>query len=153
MQDIRYEISESKLSCYADPVRVKQILVNLLGNAIKFTPGGGTVGLEASLIMDDRAVQFTVWDTGCGIEPEDQLRIFRPFTQLDHGLSRRHAGTGLGLTLVRQFVEMHGGTVRVESQVGAGSRFTLTLPRDIRTEGISETGRPTRAEGILVANS
>ena len=112
----------------ADQRRLKQILVNLLSNAVKFTPQGGKIGLE---VVGDRVkceVRFTVWDTGIGISPADQTRLFQPFIQLDSGLSRHYEGTGLGLVLVKRLTEMHGGAVHIESEVGKGSRFTVVLP-------------------------
>lgn len=116
-----------------DMRRFRQILVNLLGNAVKFTPEGGAIGLD--VIGDDaqNVVQFVVWDTGIGIAEEEMNSLFQPFVQLDKGLSRRYQGTGLGLTLVHRLTELHGGGVMVESQVGQGSRFTVTLPWKLPT--------------------
>jgi signal transduction histidine kinase len=112
----------------ADERRLKQILVNLLTNAVKFTPEGGSIGLEVAGDAERGAVHFTVWDTGIGIAAEDMERLFQPFLQLDSRLSREHTGTGLGLSLVQRLAEMHGGGVSVESEVGKGSRFTVSLP-------------------------
>jgi signal transduction histidine kinase len=120
----------------ADGRRLKQILVNLLSNAVKFTPDGGRVGLEVTAERDtaerDKAnrdtVQFVVWDTGIGISDDDLPRLFQSFVQLDSSLARRHAGTGLGLALVKRLVELHGGKVLVQSRPGQGSRFTIQLP-------------------------
>jgi PAS domain S-box-containing protein len=112
----------------ADERRLKQILVNLLSNAVKFTPEGGKVGLEVTSNPEDQVVQFTIWDTGIGISEEEMAHLFRPFVQLDSGLNRHHEGTGLGLALVSRLTEMHGGSVTVQSQPGAGSRFTISLP-------------------------
>jgi signal transduction histidine kinase len=91
----------------ADERRLKQILVNLLSNAVKFTPEAGAIGLEVSGDPTRQCVQFIVWDTGIGIAKEDIERLFRPFLQLDSGLSRKHSGTGLGLALVYRMVELH----------------------------------------------
>ena len=118
------------LSLQADPRRIKQILVNLLANAVKFTPEGGAVGLEATGDQERHLITFTVWDTGVGIAPENLDRVFRPFVQVDNYLARRHDGTGLGLALVEQLAQLHGGDVTVVSTVGKGSRFTVTLPWD-----------------------
>ncbi len=112
----------------ADGRRLKQILVNLLNNAVKFTPEGGLVGLEVWGDVEHQMVRLTVWDTGIGIAPQDLGRLFQPFVQLDGSLSRQYAGTGLGLALVYRMVEMHGGSITVESEVGKGSRFTVSLP-------------------------
>jgi PAS domain S-box-containing protein len=114
----------------ADERRLKQILVNLLGNAVKFTPEGGSVGLDVVGDVERQRVHFVVWDTGIGIAPEDIGRLFQPFVQLDSSLSRQYPGTGLGLSLVKRLVELHGGNVSVESDgvPGKGSRFTVSLP-------------------------
>ncbi|MCL4294640.1 MAG: PAS domain S-box protein [Anaerolineae bacterium] len=112
----------------ADERRLKQILVNLLTNAVKFTPEGGQVRLEVGYEGGGEAIQFRVRDSGVGIAAEDMQRLFKPFVQLDSKLSRHHEGTGLGLSLVSRLTELHGGSVRVESQVGQGSQFTISLP-------------------------
>jgi PAS domain S-box-containing protein len=112
----------------ADRRRLRQILLNLLSNAKKFTPEKGRIGLEVTAREEGQAVAFTVWDTGCGIAGEELQRVFEPFVQLDAGLARRSEGSGLGLSLVRRFAELHGGKVEVESEVGRGSRFTVVLP-------------------------
>jgi len=112
----------------ADERRLKQILVNLLSNAVKFTPVGGEIGLEVTGEPATDRVHFTVWDTGIGIAAADMSKLFKAFVQLDSRLSREHAGTGLGLALVRRLTELHGGGVRVESESGSGSRFIVTLP-------------------------
>ena len=112
----------------ADQRRFTQVLINLLDNAVKFTPAGGTVGLEVTLERAQNHIQFVVWDTGIGIAATDYARLFRPFTQIDGQLSRQYGGVGLGLTLVRQLVDLHGGSIRLESTLGQGSRFTISLP-------------------------
>jgi PAS domain S-box-containing protein len=112
----------------ADQRRLKQILVNLLSNAVKFTPEGGEVGLEVVGDAEREVAHFTVWDTGIGILSEEMGRLFQPFVQLDSSLSRQYTGTGLGLALVRRLTELHGGGVSVGSEVGQGSRFTVSLP-------------------------
>lgn len=112
----------------ADERRLKQILVNLLSNAVKFTPNGGSVTLETKCDLESESLMFSVRDTGIGIAAEDLCRLFSPFTQLDSKLSRQYAGTGLGLTLVLKLVELHGGSVAVESEIGKGSRFTVRIP-------------------------
>jgi PAS domain S-box-containing protein len=112
----------------ADERRMKQILVNLLSNAVKFTNEGGMIGLDVSGLPDKGQLDFTVWDTGIGIQVGDMDRLFKPFVQLDTRLDRPHGGTGLGLSLVHKLVELHGGSIRVESEPGRGSRFTVSLP-------------------------
>ena len=112
----------------ADERRLRQILVNLLSNAVKFTPNGGSVTLETKCDLESESLMFSVRDTGIGIATEDLKRLFSPFTQLDSKLSRQYAGTGLGLTLVMKLVELHGGSVAVESEIGKGSCFTVRIP-------------------------
>ena len=114
----------------ADERRLKQMLVNLLSNAVKFTSESGAIGLEVAGDAERREVRFGVWDTGIGITPEDQARLFQPFVQLGSHLSRQYTGTGLGLALVARLAELHGGRVEVESDgvPGKGSRFTVVLP-------------------------
>lgn len=112
----------------ADERRLRQILINLLSNAIKFTPAGGKVGLEVRGEPERGAVRFTVWDTGIGISAEDAVRLFEPFQQIESERQKEVTGSGLGLALVAKLVRLHGGSVRVESEVGVGSRFHVTLP-------------------------
>ena len=112
----------------ADMLRVKQMLVNLLTNAVKFTPEHGEISLKVSHIQDQGMAEFAVRDTGMGISREDMKKLFRPFVQLDGGLSRKHEGTGLGLVMVSRLAEMHGGSVSVESEEGKYSRFAVMLP-------------------------
>ncbi|HNB40240.1 MAG TPA: ATP-binding protein, partial [Anaerolineales bacterium] len=112
----------------ADARRLKQILVNLLSNAVKFTPEGGKVMLEVHANRDEGIVTFSVTDTGIGISEDNQKRLFQPFTQVDSSLSRKYDGTGLGLALVKRLTELHGGTVALQSEVGHGSCFTVSLP-------------------------
>ena len=109
----------------ADERKVRQVLFNLLSNAVKFTPTGGTVSVRTRARSD--AVEISVEDTGVGIAPEDQGRIFEEFGQAKEGKSRE-GSTGLGLTLAKRFVELHGGAMNLHSVVGQGSTFTFTLP-------------------------
>jgi len=109
-----------------DERKIRQVVLNLLSNAVKFTPEGGRVGVAATLA--DGAVQIAVTDTGIGIAPEDQEAIFEEFRQVGGDYSQKREGTGLGLTLAKKFVELHGGTIWVKSEVGRGSTFTFTLP-------------------------
>lgn len=123
---------------YADERRVRQVLINLLNNAVKFTPdGNGRVkliaeyveGAEVSLGHGSRdMVRLCVCDTGVGIAEEHLPKLFKPFMQVDSALNRQYEGTGLGLALVKRIVEQHGGSVGVESTLGEGSRFSFTLP-------------------------
>jgi len=125
---ISQSLDKSVTVIQADKRRLKQILVNLLGNAIKFTHEDGKIGLEVKGEAALEKVHFTVWDTGIGIAQLEMKQLFQPFIQLDSGLTRRYEGTGLGLALVRRLTEMHGGSVSVESEEGKGSRFTVSLP-------------------------
>jgi len=132
------------LAITADERRVKQILYNLLSNATKFTPDGGSIRVRAKLTDDPvPMLEVTVDDTGVGIDPEHQARIFEAFYQVHDGIVSKTPGTGLGLCLVRQFVTLHGGSIRVESDgAGRGSRFTVVLPLDARaaTHGREQEG-------------
>ena len=110
----------------ADGLRLRQIALNLLSNAVKFTPPGGSVRLAAR--ADDSGLSFSVADTGIGIRPEDMDVIWTPFFQVEGALSRQFGGTGLGLPIVRHYVERHGGTIVVDSTPGQGSTFTVRLP-------------------------
>jgi signal transduction histidine kinase len=110
----------------ADERKVKQILLNLLSNAVKFTPEGGRIDVDAALT--DGAVEISVSDTGIGIAAEDQETIFEEFRQVRADYAHKREGTGLGLTLTKKFVEMHGGKIWLTSEVGKGSTFTFTLP-------------------------
>ena len=109
----------------ADERKVRQVVLNLLSNAIKFTPEGGRI--EVGAMPKDGFVEVSISDTGVGIAPEDQEAIFEEFRQVGTA-AKKVEGTGLGLTLCRKFVELHGGRIWVQSQVGAGSRFTFTIP-------------------------
>lgn len=113
----------------ADPGRTRQILVNLLGNAVKFTNPGGSVGVDAHEARDD-AVAFTVWDTGIGIPPEQHDQVFESFHQVDSDLLRSPTeGTGLGLSISRQLARLMGGEITLDSMPGRGARFTVRLPK------------------------
>ena len=123
-----------------DERRMRQALINLLSNAVKFTPKNGRVSLEVKLqkieasILSELTIEcsyalvFSIIDTGIGISPTDISKLFQAFVQIDSSLNRQYAGTGLGLTLVKQIAELHGGSVNVTSQVGEGSCFTIVLP-------------------------
>ena len=129
----------------ADPQRLKQILINLLSNAIKFTPSQGSVKLEITPEAAAGRMRFSITDTGIGISPEDLPKLFMPFVQLDSKLSRQFNGTGLGLSLVKKLVEMHGGNVDVQSEVGCGSCFSFSLPWNPTLDmahALQETGAP-----------
>ena len=109
-----------------DERKVKQVLLNLLSNAVKFTPEGGRVSVHAGLA--DGSAEISVTDTGVGIAPEDHEAVFEEFRQVGSDYAKKHEGTGLGLTLSRRFVELHGGKIWVKSQLNQGATFTFTLP-------------------------
>ncbi len=114
-------------SIVADDRRMRQVLLNLLDNAMKFTDPGGTVGLQVWR-PEASQVAFTVWDTGIGIDAGDHTRVFEPFAQVEAGLARRHHGSGLGLALVDRLVSLHHGWIELDSELGRGSRFSVVLP-------------------------
>ena len=116
------------LYLHVDARRLKQILVNLLANSVKFTPEGGHITIEVSQPIDRHQISFSVQDNGIGIDEKDLPKLFKSFQQIDSALNRKYAGTGLGLSLVKRMTEMHGGTVAVASKPGQGARFTITLP-------------------------
>jgi signal transduction histidine kinase len=111
----------------ADERKFKQIMLNLLSNAVKFTPEGGKVGVRAQ--SAGNAVEVAVSDTGVGISAEDQKSVFDEFKQVGRDYTKKAEGTGLGLALTKRFVELHGGSIRLESSPGKGSTFTFTIPR------------------------
>jgi PAS domain S-box-containing protein len=134
---LKLKIDEKVNTCIADDRRVKQMLLNLLTNAIKFTVSGG-VSLEVKKVPG--GITFTVSDTGIGIDLSQSKFLFEPFKQLDSRLNRQYEGTGLGLALTRKLARLHGGDVTIESTLGEGSRFTLFLPDD-RSEEAGEVER------------
>ncbi|MDK2980565.1 MAG: hypothetical protein PWQ55_912 [Chloroflexota bacterium] len=127
-QKIEFKTNLADAVIQADPRRMKQMLVNLLSNAVKFTPEGGSLGLDVEGVEELNTLEFSVWDKGIGIKTEDLKRLFTPFVQLDSSLSRQQSGTGLGLSLVMRLAELHGGSVSVESEIGEGSTFRISLP-------------------------
>ncbi|MBE9229786.1 GAF domain-containing protein [Phormidium sp. LEGE 05292] len=130
---LQVEIASDLEYLVADPIRLKQILINLLTNAVKFTPKG-SVGLRVYRSCETvndcttEKVNFTVWDTGIGIDPTDQVKLFSPFSQIHTSLSRQFSGTGLGLAIARRLAELHGGSITLESRLGKGTSFTLQMP-------------------------
>jgi signal transduction histidine kinase len=121
------DIQMSAMDVYLDPQRLKQVLLNYLSNALKFTPAGGAITVRA-FITDDSLLQLEVKDTGIGISTEELELLFQDFHQLDGGLSRNVQGTGLGLALTRRLVEAQGGRVGVASVIGQGCTFFANLP-------------------------
>jgi signal transduction histidine kinase/ActR/RegA family two-component response regulator len=134
------EIETNVVRILADPARVQQILWNLLSNAIKFTPKGGRVDVRLNQVGS--MAQITVTDSGIGIEPEFLPYVFDRFRQADSSVARKYSGLGLGLAIVRELVELHGGSVKAESAgIERGSTFTLTFPIRALIEDQAETNR------------
>jgi signal transduction histidine kinase len=146
-QDCRVDVDAGDLVAVADGLRIRQVLINLLSNASKFTPEAGQIRLAvvrtraplpvpaggdedgARLISRD-AIWVSVSDTGIGIDPSNTDKLFREFSQVDSSASRQQQGTGLGLALSKRFIDLHGGTIGAESIVGRGSTFWFLLPVD-----------------------
>jgi PAS domain S-box-containing protein len=162
---LHIDFEPGQFSISADPSKFKQIVYNLLSNAIKFTPEGGTVRIGASIDTETsvdttmshvKALKISVSDTGIGIKPEDQSRIFQEFEQVDSSYARQQQGTGLGLALTRKLVEMHGGHIWVESDGvnGNGTTFSFTLPMQSSEQPDSEiTDEGTDAHDAEVDNT
>jgi PAS domain S-box-containing protein len=130
-----------------DPVRLRQVLLNLVGNGVKFTEQG-SIGIRAGVVEirgDVQRVEFSITDTGIGISPEDQARLFQPFVQAEDPASRHRGGTGLGLAISRRFVELMGGTIELRSARGTGTTVLVTL--DLPTAQVAEHARTARPLG------
>jgi signal transduction histidine kinase len=126
--EIIENVDENTGNILVDERKMKQIMYNLLSNAVKFTQDGGKIGIEVKK-TDNNELLVIVWDTGIGIEEKDKSKIFVEFKQIDSELSRKYAGTGLGLSLTKKLVELHGGKIWFESEgKDKGSRFSFTLP-------------------------
>ena len=130
------ELAEPKIPfVLTDAVRVREVLVNILGNAVKFTHDGGTITFAVSYLpgMDDRHinVRYRISDTGIGMSEEFVDHIFDEFSQEEHGARTQYQGTGLGMAITKQYVDLMGGTISVESKKGVGSTFTVELPMEI----------------------
>ncbi len=143
---------DTKLSFItADKVKFKQILYNLFSNAVKFTPEGGRIGIRTEKVVNrsqglpwavegQEFLRTSVWDTGIGIKPEDMDKIFDEFEQVDSSMSRRYEGTGLGLSLTKKLVELHGGQIDVTSTIGKGSTFSFYIPIIARDAVVEKEG-------------
>jgi len=151
-----------------DETRIRQVLINLLNNAVKFTLEGGTITLEVSQVQLESSttnltplnyLKIAVIDKGIGISSENIQKLFQPFIQIDSALNRKYKGTGLGLALVKRLVELHGGTIELTSEVGVGSCFAINLPFNIASPAIEEqteqdlSGQPqidqSQTEGLI----
>jgi CheY-like chemotaxis protein/anti-sigma regulatory factor (Ser/Thr protein kinase) len=149
---LRFETRGECLTINADSVKLKQVVYNLLSNAIKFTPGGKEIGLLAGAEND--TVFITVWDQGEGIPPGGLQRIFEPFIQMPRQ-TETTMGTGLGLSITRRLVTAHGGSISVQSEPGAGSRFTVILPhtltqKEITTDGNTRLSNPAARKTLSI---
>ena len=129
---VRSEVAPGIRNIVADERRIKQVIINLLGNAFKFTPDGGSVTLLGRRVKaadaDMNFTEISVTDTGPGIKEEDIPKLFKPFGQLDSPLVKKYEGTGLGLAISKKIIELHGGRIWVESEFGKGSRFVFVIP-------------------------
>ena len=123
---VELTVDEALGDVVGDERKLKQVLLNLLSNAVKFTPDGGRIEVRA--MPADGTVEVSITDDGVGIAPEDQEAIFEEFRQVGTDYARKREGTGLGLSLARKFVELHGGRLWVKSESGRGSTFTFTVP-------------------------
>ena len=141
-------------SLTVDPMRLRQILLNLLSNACKFTKQGEVTLLARKLVNEGHWIEFAVTDTGIGMTPEQQAKLFEEFTQADSSTARQYGGTGLGLAITRKLARMMGGDVTLTSEAGKGSTFTVRLPADTDMPAgapiSSDRGRSTRADCVLV---
>lgn len=138
-QRVSAQLPPEDLRVMVDARRLVQILVNLLGNAVKFTAEEGELGLRVGFDVDE--LRIAVWDRGIGIDPAGMKKLFAPFVQIDGRLARKYDGTGLGLALVKKLTELHGGRVEVESAPEVGSTFTLVFPAKVVLEA-GESGSP-----------
>ncbi|WP_287127492.1 ATP-binding protein [Candidatus Cyanaurora vandensis] len=148
-------IDERVICILADELRLKQMLLNLLANAVKFTPEDGYIGLTVEPDQSDHGVEyirFLVWDTGVGIAEEQQKFLFQPFTQVTSSAKLRNQGTGLGLSITWKLAQLHGGRIWVDSALGEGARFSLELPTTpLRNMTIvSDTAEPERRGHVLL---
>ena len=145
------------LTINADFRRLKQILVNLISNAIKFTPAEGSIIVKQTVNPTTALVELSITDTGIGISSEDSSRLFEPFVQLDSGLARHHEGTGLGLSLVKHLVTLHNGTIALHSKPGKGSTFTVSLPNNNTSRPVPSSDvapySPIKVKPVLLVGS
>lgn len=131
----RCDVAADHFFMYFDPDKIHRVLYNLLGNAFKFTPSGGRVGVSAGLSGDGKTFEIVVEDSGCGISEQDLPRVFERYFQSKNGTAG--GGSGIGLYLVKAYVGMHGGRVEVDSREGEGTSFRVALPTDLRPDGAS----------------
>ncbi|MEH1902717.1 MAG: ATP-binding protein [Nostoc sp.] len=145
---LNLQIPEELEPIQVDERRIRQVFINLLTNAIKFTKEGGKVWIEVQPNSTNKYIFFSVVDTGIGMLSDDLFKLFQPFMQVENSSTRRSTGSGLGLVMVQKIVELHGGTVHAESQLGKGSRFTVKLPWKRAGEwGVGKVGPPLGIRG------
>ncbi|MGE5147781.1 MAG: ATP-binding protein [Candidatus Eiseniibacteriota bacterium] len=123
---LRFELGDVPIIARVDALKIKQCLINLVSNGVKFTPSGGEVSV--ALATDRKGLRLIVADTGIGIARADMAKVFEEFGQVDSSVARKHQGTGLGLPLTKRLIELHGGTISLESESGRGTKVTLRLP-------------------------
>ncbi|WMW22565.1 PAS domain S-box protein [Methanolobus mangrovi] len=121
-----FEVEPKNILINADRSKLKQVLYNIIGNAIKFSPENGKVQVDVS--TKDNMLNVSIKDSGIGISRDDQVKLFQPFVQIDSAINRKYEGTGLGLALVKNLLELHGGSIGVESELGEGSTFFFSVP-------------------------
>jgi two-component system, cell cycle sensor histidine kinase PleC len=140
--------TQEHLAVYADERLIRQVALNLVSNAVKFTPAGGRVTIDAKLSFET-GVTLSVKDTGIGIQAKDLDRVLRPFEQVESALSRQHGGTGLGLPYSKKVIEIHGGTLKLSSQVNLGTTVRIDLPASrVRPLATVATPRPELQEAV-----
>jgi signal transduction histidine kinase len=133
---LKVECADNIGGMHTDLTKIRQVLLNLLSNAIKFTKEGTILFEARRFVRENRDwIRFRVQDTGIGMTPDQLLRLWRPFSQADSGTTRKFGGTGLGLAISRQFCQMMGGNVHVESALGEGSTFIAEIPAAIAVQG------------------
>ncbi len=138
--EIRNALPNGVFEIVADERALRQIALNLLANAVKFTPMGGSVTVE--LAKRDAEVEFSIADTGIGIAKEHLDAVFEVFRQVDESIRRRHEGTGLGLAITKRLVELHGGKIEMESEVGVGTTVRVKLPARLPASLRQENAEP-----------
>ena len=146
------ELSTDLPGVRADPLKIRQVLLNLLSNAAKFTEQG-SITIKASLqpgVEQQPEVLISVTDSGAGISPEDVKKLFQAFSQVDASATRKTGGSGLGLSISRHLVEMHGGRIGVDSEVGKGSTFYFVLPIPVKSKPAPDTSEPASTAQPLV---
>jgi signal transduction histidine kinase len=135
---------DSNVTVIGDRLKLRELLLNLVDNGVKYTPEGGEMTI--SLERDDGRIKLRVMDNGIGIAPDDQVHIFDRFFRVDKARSRGAGGSGLGLSICKWIVQAHGGEISVESDLGKGSTFTVTLPVAAPDEQEMPEAKPTRED-------